>query len=58
MYNSTYMLDDRSDDEIPTQRAIEESLQDRQKMETSSSATEDGRWEVIPSISSIFLALL
>lgn len=43
MYNSTYMLDDRSDDEIPTQRAIEESLQDRQKMETSSSATEDGR---------------
>lgn len=43
MYNSTYMLDDRSDDEIPTQRAIEESLQDRQKIETSDSATEDAR---------------
>ncbi|XP_064931856.1 ankyrin repeat and SOCS box protein 14 [Columba livia] len=49
MYSSTYMLDDRSDDEIPTQRAIEESLQDRQKMETSSSATEDGSFQCIAS---------
>lgn len=43
MYNSTYMFDDDSDDEIPTQRAIQESLQDRHKIETSGNATEDER---------------
>lgn len=43
MYNSAYMFDDYSDDEIPTQQAIQESLQDRCKIETSGSATEDER---------------
>ncbi|KAK4814927.1 hypothetical protein QYF61_006282 [Mycteria americana] len=44
MYNSTYMFDDDSDDELPTQQAIQESLQDRHKIETSGSATEDERY--------------
>lgn len=43
MYNSTYLFNDDSDDEIPTQQAIQESLQDKHKIETSGSATEDER---------------
>ncbi|XP_031976867.1 ankyrin repeat and SOCS box protein 14 isoform X1 [Corvus moneduloides] len=39
MNTSVYMIGD-SDEEIPTQRAIQESLQDRYKIETSDSATE------------------
>ncbi|XP_054072019.1 ankyrin repeat and SOCS box protein 14 isoform X4 [Rissa tridactyla] len=49
MYNSTYMFDDDSDDEIPTQQAIQESLQDRHKIETSGSATEDESFQYIAS---------
>lgn len=41
MYNSAYVLDDHSDDEIPTQQAIQESLQDIHKMERSANAIED-----------------
>ncbi|XP_017924012.1 ankyrin repeat and SOCS box protein 14 [Manacus vitellinus] len=40
MYNSMYMFDDNSDEEIPTQQAIQESLQERHKIETSGCATE------------------
>ncbi|POI24350.1 hypothetical protein CIB84_011900, partial [Bambusicola thoracicus] len=41
MYNSAYILDDHPDDEIPTQQAIQESLQDIHKMERSANAIED-----------------
>lgn len=43
MYSSTYVLDNISDEEISSQQAIQESLQDRFKMETSGSSTENGR---------------
>lgn len=43
MYNSTYLFSYDSDDEIPTQQAIQESLQDKHKIETSGSAREDER---------------
>ncbi|XP_076202427.1 ankyrin repeat and SOCS box protein 14 [Aptenodytes patagonicus] len=49
MYNSIYLFDDDSDDEIPTQQAIQESLQDRHKIETSGSATEDESFQYIAS---------
>ncbi|XP_009703360.1 PREDICTED: ankyrin repeat and SOCS box protein 14-like, partial [Cariama cristata] len=49
MHNSTYMFDDDSDDEIPTQQAIQESLQDRHKIEKSGSATEDESFQFIAS---------
>jgi len=38
-----YMFHDDSDDEIPTQQAIQESLQERRKIETSGNATGDER---------------
>lgn len=40
MNNSVYMVDGDSDEEISTQQAIQESLQDWHKYETSGSATE------------------
>lgn len=40
MNNSEYIIYGDSDEEIPTQQAIQESLQDRHKIETSVSATE------------------
>lgn len=43
MHNSVYIFDDHSDDEIPTQQAIQESLQDIHKMERSANAIEDER---------------
>lgn len=43
MYNAIYISDDNSDDEIPTQQAIQESLQDMHKNETTANATEDER---------------
>lgn len=40
MNNSVYVIDGDSDEEIPTQRAIQQSLQDRYKIETSGTAAE------------------
>lgn len=44
MYDSTYMFSGDSDDEIATQQAIQESLQERHKNETSGNATEGERY--------------
>ncbi|OXB83029.1 UNVERIFIED_CONTAM: hypothetical protein H355_001372 [Colinus virginianus] len=49
VYNSVYIFDDHSDDEIPTQQAIQESLQDIHKTETSASAIEDERFLCVAS---------
>ncbi|XP_035402901.1 dynein axonemal heavy chain 12-like [Cygnus atratus] len=49
MYNAIYISDDNSDDEIPTQQAIQESLQDMHKNETSANATEDESFQFVAS---------